>query len=206
MNNINFEALRNMWLAHGGAPDETRDPEAHGRYMAARMAEARRPDSRLSDFDEWARRELREQAKADDLHGVRGALERIATSLEVGQGEEEQAPKVMQGVGLDPDATVDGVEFSDDITTELLSPDGPMQTSFIRLTVDELGFGAEVRSIDSGPVTAYADATAEWEFHNPDELDALAEFFQTKMPEALRALAATWRQQIAAGTIPAPEA
>ena len=206
MNNSNFEALRNMWLAHGGAPDETRDPEAHGRYMAARMAEARRPDSRLSDFDEWARRELREQAKADDLHGVRGALERIATSLEVGQGEEEQAPKVMQGVGLDPDATVDGVEFSDDITTELLSPDGPMQTSFIRLTVDELGFGAEVRSIDSGPVTAYADATAEWEFHNPDELDALAEFFQTKMPEALRALAATWRQQIAAGTIPAPEA
>lgn len=206
MNDINFEALRNMWLAHGGAPDETRDPEAHGRYMAARMAEARRPDSRLSDFDEWARRELREQAKADDLHGVRGALERIATSLEVGQGEEEQAPKVVQGVGLDPDATVDGVEFSDNTTTELLSPDGPMQTSFLRLSVDELGFGAEVRSIDSGPVTAYADASAEWEFHNPDELDALAEFFQTKMPQALRALAATWRQQIAAGAIPAPEA
>ena len=99
-----------------------------------------------------------------------------------------------------------GVEFSDDITTELLSPDGPMQTSFLRLTVEELGFGAEVRSIDSGPVTAYADATAEWEFHNPDELDALAEFFQTKMPEALRALAATWRQLIADGTIPAAEA
>ena len=82
MNNINFEALRNMWLAHGGAPDETRDPEAHGRYMAARMAEARRPDSRLSEFDEWARRERREQDAADDLHGVRGALERIATALE----------------------------------------------------------------------------------------------------------------------------
>ena len=99
-----------------------------------------------------------------------------------------------------------GVEFSDDTTTELLSPDGPTQTSFLRLTVEELGFGAEVRSIDSGPVTAYADATAEWEFHNPDELDALAEFFQTKMPEALRALAATWRQLIADGTIPAAEA
>ena len=206
MNDINFEALRNMWLAHGGAPDEARDPEDYGRWLAARMAEARRPDSRLSEFDEWARRERREQAKADDLHGVRVALERIATSLEVGQGEEEQAPKVVQGVGLDPDATVDGVEFSDNTTTELLSPDGPTQTSFLRLSVDELGFGAEVRSIDSGPVTAYADASAEWEFHNPDELDALAEFFQTKMPEALRALAATWRQQIAAGTIPAPEA
>ena len=37
MNNDNyFEAMRQLWLAHGGAPDETRDPEAHGRYMAAR--------------------------------------------------------------------------------------------------------------------------------------------------------------------------
>lgn len=206
MNNDNyFEAMRELWLAYGGEPDKELHPEAHGRWIAARMAEARRPDSRLSDFDEWARRELREQAKADDLHGVRGALERIATALEAGQGEEEQAPKVMQGVGLDPDATVDGVAFSDDTTTELLSPDGPTQTSFLRLSVDELGFGAEVRSIDSGPVTAYADASAEWEFNNPDELDALAEFFQTKMPQALRALAATWRQLIADGTIPAAE-
>lgn len=156
-------------------------------------------DAELAALEDWeweTRMRIREVA----------ALERIATSLEVGQGEEEQAPKVVQGVGLDPDATVDGVEFSDNTTTELLSPDGPMQTSFLRLSVDELGFGAEVRSIDSGPVTAYADATAEWEFNNPDELDALAEFFQTKMPEALRALAATWRDRIADGTIPAPEA
>ena len=108
MNSNYFENLRELWLAYGGEPDKELHPEAHGRYMAARMAEAKRPDSRLSDFDEWARRERREQAKADDLHGVRGALERIATALEVGQGEEEQAPKVVQGVGLDPDATVDG--------------------------------------------------------------------------------------------------
>ena len=134
------------------------------------------------------------------------ALERIAAALEHDDTPQPEAAQVMQGVGLDPDATVDGVEFSDNTTTELLSPDGPTQTSFLRLSVDELGFGAEVRSIDSGPVTAYADASAEWEFNNPDELDALAEFFHTKMPEALRAMAATWRQQIAAGTIPAPEA
>ena len=114
MNSNYFENLRELWLAHGGEPDKELHPEAHGRWIAARMGEERRPDSRLSDFDEWARRERREQAKADDLHGVRVALERIATSLEVGQGEEEQAPKVVQGVGLDPDATVDGVEFSDD--------------------------------------------------------------------------------------------
>lgn len=156
-------------------------------------------DAELAALEDWeweTRMRIREVA----------ALERIAAALEHDDTPQPEAAQVMQGVGLDPDATVDGVEFSDDITTELLSPDGPMQTSFIRLTVDELGFGAEVRSIDSGPVTAYADATAEWEFHNPDELESLAEFFQTKMPEALRALAATWRQQIAAGTIPAAEA
>lgn len=207
MNNDNyFEAMRQLWLAHGGAPDETRDPEAHGRWIAARMGEERRPDSRLSEFDEWARRERREQGAADDLRGVRVALERIATALEAGQGEEEQAPKVVQGVGLDPDATVDGVEFSDDTTTELLSPDGPTQTSFLRLTVDELGFGAEVRSIDSGPVTAYADATAEWTFTSPGDVEALAEFLENTMVPSLRAFAAEWRDRIADGTIPAPEA
>lgn len=156
-------------------------------------------DAELAALEDWeweTRMRIREVA----------ALERIAAALEHDDTPQPEAAQVMQGVGLDPDATVDGVEFSDDTTTELLSPDGPMQTSFLRLSVDELGFGAEVRSIDSGPVTAYADATAEWEFHNPDELDALAEFFQTKMPEALRALAATWRQQIADGTIPTREA
>lgn len=40
-----FEELRQLWLAHGGAPDETRDPEDYGRWLAARMAEAKRPDS-----------------------------------------------------------------------------------------------------------------------------------------------------------------
>lgn len=83
-----------------------------------------------------------------------------------------------------------------------------LMTSYARLAVDELGFGCEVRSYSDTPnsVGAYADATAEWEFTNPAELETLAEFFQTKMPEALRTLAATWRQLIADGTIPAPEA
>lgn len=130
-------------------------------------------------------------------------LERIAMALEHGRGDLEQ---VMQGVGLDPDATVDGVEFSDDTTTELLSPDGPTQTSFLRLTVEELGFGAEVRSIDSGPVTAYADATAEWTFTSPGDVESLAEFLENTMVPSLRAFAAEWRDRIADGTIPAPEA
>ena len=28
-----FEELRQLWLAHGGAPDETRDPEDYGRWL-----------------------------------------------------------------------------------------------------------------------------------------------------------------------------
>lgn len=83
-----------------------------------------------------------------------------------------------------------------------------LMTSYARLAVEELGFGCEVRSYSDTPnsVGAYADASAEWEFNNPDDLDALAEFFQTKLPEALRTLAATWRQRIADGTIPVAEA
>lgn len=207
MNNDNYlEALRRLWLEYGGEPDKELHPEDYGRFMAARMGEARRTDSQLSEFDEWARRERLEQDTADDVRGVRVALERIATALEAGHGEAEQAPKVVQSVGLDPDATVDGVEFSDDTTTELLSPDGPMMTSFLRLSVDELGFGAEVRSIDSGPVTAYADATADWTFTNPGDVEALAEFLENTMVPSLRAFAAEWRDRIADGTIPAREA
>lgn len=156
-------------------------------------------DAELAALEDWeweTRMRIREVA----------ALERIAAALEAGQGEEEQAPKVVQGVGLDPDATVDGVAFSDDTTTELLSPDGPMMTSFLRLTVDALGFGAEVRSIDSGPVTAYADATAEWEFTSPGDVEALAEFLENTMVPSLRAFAAEWRDRLADGTIPAREA
>ena len=201
LNRNPLHRYRNTFRASGGVIDKNTEDGLRAWAIRNVMSTKMGPtaDDELAALEDWewdTRMRIREVA----------ALERIAAALEAGQGEEEQAPKVVQGVGLDPEPTVDGVEFRDDTTTELLSPDGPTQTSFLRLTVDELGFGAEVRSIDSGPVTAYADATAEWEFHNPDELDALAEFFQTKMPEALRALAATWRDRIADGTIPAPEA
>lgn len=105
MNNSNYlEAMRRLWLEHSGEPDEALHPEDYGRYMSARMGEARRPDSKLSEFDAWARRERREQDTADDLHGVRVALERIAATLEAGQGEPEVSPKAMHSLPVDPDA------------------------------------------------------------------------------------------------------
>ena len=185
MNDINFEALRGLWLAYGGEPDKELHPEAHGRYMAARMAEARRPDSRLSDFDEWARRERREQDAADDLHGVRGALERIATSLEAGQGEEEQAPKVMRGVGLDPDATVDG--------------------DYIRKPSIELhrglyGFGGVYRDENRGSWFAM-EIDPEFKADSPEDLRDVAALFRDDYADALEWIADEWQEQLDAGEV-----
>lgn len=197
MNNINFEALRNMWLAHGGAPDETRDPEAHGRYMAARMAEARRPDSRLSEFDEWARRERREQDAADDLHGVRGALERIV--------EVAEACRLNHVESLTCGELMEGVTFSTEAFHEY---DGTGETlhSYVRLALDDMGLGFDVRSINDEPAECYGDATAEWHFQSPDELHELATAFRTRYAFMLDMVASEWAKRIADGTIPAPEA
>lgn len=185
MNDINFEALRGLWLAYGGEPDKELHPEAHGRYMAARMAEARRPDSRLSDFDEWARRERREQDTADDVHGVRVALERIATALEAGHGEAEQAPKLMQGVGLDPDTTVDG--------------------DYIRKPSIELhrglyGFGGVYRDENRGSWFAL-DLDQELRADSPEDLRDIAELFRDEFADALEWAAAEWQEQLDAGEV-----
>lgn len=197
MNNINFEALRNMWLAHGGAPDETRDPEDYGRWLAARMAEAKRPDSRLSEFDEWCRRERREQAKADDLHGVRGALERIvevAEACRLNHAESLTCGELMEGVSFDTDTQSEQVTQHDTVT------------SYVRLGLDDMGLGFDVRAINDEPAECYGDATAEWYFQSPDELHALAAAFRTRYAAAIDMVATTWAQLIADGTIPAPEA
>ena len=192
-----FENLRELWLAHGGEPDKELHPEAHGRWIAARMAEARRPDSRLSDFDEWARRELREQAKADDLHGVRGALERIvevAEACRLNHVESLTCGELMEGVSFDTDTQSEQVTQHDTVT------------SYVRLGLDDMGLGFDVRAINDEPAECYGDATAEWHFTSPDELHALASAFRTRYAAAIDMVATTWAQQIADGTIPAPEA
>ena len=197
MNSNYFENLRELWLAYGGEPDKELHPEAHGRYMAARMAEARRPDSRLSDFDEWARRELREQAKADDLHGVRGALERIvevAEACRLNHAESLTCGELMEGVSFDTDTQSEQVTQHDTVT------------SYVRLGLDDMGLGFDVRAINDEPAECYGDATAEWHFTSPDELHALASAFRTKYAFMLDMVASEWAKRIADGAIPAPEA
>lgn len=181
----NFEALRELWLAYGGEPDKELHPEAHGRWIAARMGEARRPDSRLSEFDEWARRERREQDAADDLHGVRGALERIATALEAGQGEEEQAPKVVQGVGLDPEPTIEGAY---------------VRKPSIELHRGLYGFGGVYRD-DAGGSWFALDLDQELRADSPEDLRDIAELFRSNFADALEWAAAEWQEQLDAGEV-----
>lgn len=197
MNDINFEALRRLWLAYGGEPDEELHPEDHGRYMAARMGEARRTDSRLSEFDEWARRERREQGAADDLRGVRVALEQLV--------EVADACRLNHVESLTCGELMEGVTFSSEAFHEY---DGSNETlnSYIRLALDDMGLGFDVRSINDEPAECYGDATAEWHFQSPDELHALAAAFRTKYAYMLDMVATTWAQRIADGTIPAAEA
>lgn len=103
-----------------------------------------------------------------------------------------------------PAKVAEGVTFDDVVTAERPALDGELLTSFMRLAVEELGFGMEVRAVDDGAPVAYADATADWAFDGPDGVDALADFFDVKMIPALRAFASEWRDKIADGTIPAP--
>lgn len=190
-----FEELRQLWLAHGGAPDETRDPEDYGRWLAARMAEAKRPDSRLSEFDEWCRRERREQAKADDLHGVRGALERIV--------EVAEACRLNHINSLTCGELMEGVTFSTEAQHEDVGT-GETLHSYVRLALDDMGLGFDVRSINDEPAECYGDATAEWRFTSPAELHELATAFRTRYAYLIDLVADEWARR-AGGTIPAAE-
>lgn len=198
MNSNYFENLRELWLAYGGEPDKELHPEAHGRWIASRMAEARRPDSRLSEFDEWARRERREQAKADDLHGVRGALERIV--------EVAEACRLNHVESLTCGELMDGVNFDSEPKTEELNAEGAKCTSYVRLAIEDFGFGLEVRAYDDGPVEAYGDATAEWSFRSPEDVRALASAFRTKYATLLDMAAERWEQGVRNGSIQTGEA
>ena len=193
----NFEAMRELWLEHGGEPDKELHPEDYGRYMAERMAEAKRPESRLSEFDEWARVERREQGAADDLRGVRVALERIADAVE--------ALALNHVESLTCGELMDGVNFDSDTQSEQV-PQHDTVTSYVRLGLDDMGLGFDVRAINDEPAECYGDATAEWHFTSPDELHELASAFRTRYAAAFDMVATTWAQRIADGTIPAREA
>lgn len=184
--NSNFEALRELWLEHGGVPDRERDPEAHGRWIAARMGEERRPDSQLSAFDEWARRERREQDTADDLHGVRVALERIAAVLEHGDDTPQpEATRLMNGVGLDPEPTKEGAY---------------VRKPSIELRRGLCGYGGVWRDEERGSWFAM-ELDPEFRADSPDDLRDIAELFRSNYADALEWIADEWAAQLDAGDV-----
>lgn len=186
MTNSNyFEAMRRLWLEYGGEPDEKLQPEAHGRYMAERMAEARRADSKLSEFDEWARKERREQDTADDVRGVRVALERIATALEAGQGEPEVAPKAMRSLPVDPDATIEGAY---------------VRKPSIELHRGLYGYGGVYRD-DAGGSWFAMEIDPEFKADSPEDLRDVAAVFRDDYADALEWIADEWQEQLDAGDV-----
>lgn len=109
-------------------------------------------------------------------------LERIAMALEHGRGDLEQ---VMQGVGLDPDATVDG--------------------DYIRKPSIELhrglyGFGGVYRDENRGSWFAL-DLDQELRADSPEDLRDLAELFRSNFADALEWAAVEWQEQLDAGEV-----
>lgn len=125
------------------------------------------------------------------------ALERIATALE------RAHPK--QLVDLTCGELFEGVTFS----TEAEHGDtgtGETLHSFVRLVLDDMGCGFDVRSINDEPAECYGDATAEWHFTSPDELHELATAFRTRYAFMIDMVASEWAKRIADGTISGAEA
>ena len=111
------------------------------------------------------------------------ALERIATALEHGHGEPEQVAQVMQGVGLDHDATIEG--------------------SYVRKPSIELhrglyGYGGVYRDGENGSWFAM-EIDPEFKADSPEDLRDIAATFRDNYADALEWIADEWQQQLDAG-------
>lgn len=195
------QALKALWQKHAGVPEE--GTEDAGRWEVLRRAAAAQGEGVA--FDEWV---LEQEARLDErgmLIDIRNAERRQAAAMEQ-IADAVEAQRLNHVESLTCGELMDGVNLDSDPKTEELNAEGATRTSYIRLAIEDLGFGLEVRNYDDGPVEAYADATAEWKFRSPADVHALASAFRTKYAYMLDMVATTWAQRIADGTIPAAEA
>lgn len=137
------------------------------------------------------------EALVDAMGRNTEALERVADAAD--------AYRLSRHEGLTVGEFMAGVSFDTDTKSEQVTQHDTV-TSYVRLGLDDMGLGFDVRQINDEPAECYGDATAEWHFQSPDELHALAAAFRTRYAAAIDMVATTWAQQIADGTIPAPEA
>lgn len=134
----------------------------------------------------------------NNMSRIADALEQlvsIADACRLNHVESLTCGELMEGVNLDSEPK-----------TEELNAEGATCTSYVRLAIEDFGFGLEVRAYDDGPVEAYGDATAEWSFRSPEDVRALASAFRTKYATLLDMAAARWEQGVRNGSIPAAEA
>lgn len=135
-------------------------------------------DAELAALEDWeweTRMRIREVA----------ALERIAAALEHDDTPQPEAAQVMQGVGLDPEPTVDG--------------------DYIRKPSIELhrglyGFGGVYRDENRGSWFAL-DLDQELRADSPEDLRDLAALFREEFADALEWAAAEWQEQLDAGEV-----
>lgn len=133
----------------------------------------------------------------NNMSRIADALEQlvsIAEACRLNHVESLTCGEFMEGVSFDTDTQSEQVTQHDTVT------------SYVRLGLDDMGLGFDVRSINDEPAECYGDATAEWHFTSPDELHALASAFRTRYAFMLDMVASEWAKRIADGTIPAPEA
>lgn len=131
-------------------------------------------------------------------------MSRIADALEQ-LVEVAEACRLNHVESLTCGELMEGVTFSTEAFHEY---DGTGETlnSFVRLALDDMGLGFDVRSINDEPAECYGDATAEWHFQSPAELHELATAFRTRYAFMIDMVASEWAKRIADGTIPAAEA
>lgn len=194
------QALKALWQKHAGVPEE--GTEDAGRWEVLRRAAAAQGEGVA--FDEWV---LEQEARLDErgmLIDIRNAERRQAAALEQ-LAEAVEAQRLNHVASLTVGELMDGVNFDSDTQSEQV-PQHDTVTSYVRLGLDDMGLGFDVRAINDEPAECYGDATAEWHFTSPDELHELASAFRTRYAAAIDMVATTWAQRIADGTIPAREA
>ena len=137
------------------------------------------------------------EALVDAMSRNTEALERVADAAD--------AYRLSRHEGLTVGEFMAGVSFDTDTQSEQVTQHDTV-TSYVRLGLDDMGLGFDVRAINDEPAECYGDATAEWHFQSPAELHALASAFRTKYAFMLDMVASEWAKRIADGTIPAAEA
>lgn len=181
LNRAPLHRYRNTFRAQDGTINKATDDGLRAWAIRNVMASKMGPisDDELAALEDWeweTRMRIREVA----------ALERIASALEHDDDTPQpEATRLMNGVGLDPDATVDG--------------------DYIRKPSIELhrglyGFGGVFRDKD-GKSWFALDVDQELKAANPQELRDIAELFRTSFAGVLDFAAREWDKQLAAGEV-----